>query len=80
MAGAGISLRSTWDVGPELAFGKLYTVLPQYTGNKRTAVYALYPTRNFLPAKVRVFIEFLAELYGPKPYWDQGVLEGRRHI
>lgn len=78
LAGSGIALRSTWDVGPELASGKLQLLLPQYTGNKRAAVYALYPTRNFLPAKVRVFIEFLAELYGPKPYWDQGLLESGR--
>lgn len=75
LAGSGIALRSTWDVGPELAVGKLKVLLPQYTGNKRAAVYALYPTRNFLPAKVRVFIEFLAELYGPKPYWDLGLVE-----
>jgi len=74
LAGSGIALRSTWDVGPELASGKLQVLLPQYGGNKRAAIYALYPTRNFLPAKVRVFIEFLAELYGPKPYWEQGLV------
>jgi hypothetical protein len=26
-----------------------------------------------MPAKVNVFIEFLAELYGPEPYWDKGL-------
>ena len=26
-----------------------------------------------MPAKVNVFIEFLAELYGPQPYWDKGL-------
>ena len=24
-----------------------------------------------MPAKVNVLIEFLAELYGPEPYWDK---------
>jgi hypothetical protein len=24
-----------------------------------------------MPARVNVFIEFLAELYGPEPYWDK---------
>jgi uncharacterized protein (DUF2164 family) len=24
-----------------------------------------------LPAKTRVFIDFLAESFGPEPYWDQ---------
>jgi len=75
LSGAGIALRSTWDVGRELVSGKLDVVLPQYTGSRRDAVFAVYPTRKFLPAKVRVFIEFLVELYGPKPYWDQGLLE-----
>lgn len=74
LTGSGIALRSTWDVGPELASGKLKILLPQYTGNKRAAIYALYPTRNFLPAKVRVFIEFLAQLYGANPYWDRGLI------
>lgn len=72
---AGIALRSTWDVGRELANEQLQVVLPQYTGNRQDAVYAIYPTRNFLPAKVRVFIEFLVELFGPNPYWDHGLLE-----
>ncbi|MBL4727635.1 MAG: LysR family transcriptional regulator [Rhizobiaceae bacterium] len=74
ITGSGIALRSTWDVGPELASGKLKILLSQYTGNKHAAVYALYPTRSFLPAKVRAFIEFLAELYGPNPYWDRGLV------
>jgi len=26
-----------------------------------------------LPAKTRVFIDFLAESFGPEPYWDQPV-------
>lgn len=73
LAGSGIALRSTWDVGPELASGKLQIVLPQYGGSKYAAIYALYPTRSFLPAKVRVFIEYLSNLYGATPYWDRGV-------
>jgi DNA-binding transcriptional LysR family regulator len=70
IAGAGIALRSTWDIGPELRSGKLIQVLPQWEGSKHLAVSALYPSRQFLPAKVRVFIDFLADLYGPVPYWE----------
>ncbi len=29
------------------------------------------PSREFMPAKVNVLIEFLAELYGSEPYWDK---------
>ena len=73
LSGMGIALRSTWDVGHELDHGKLVRVLPEYSSSKRLGIYALYPSRNFLPAKVRLFIDYLAELFGPTPYWDKGV-------
>jgi DNA-binding transcriptional LysR family regulator len=37
------------------------------------AVHAVYPSRRHLAHKVRVFIDFLAERYGPAPYWDEGL-------
>ncbi|AYG65296.1 MULTISPECIES: LysR family transcriptional regulator [unclassified Rhizobium] len=71
IAGLGIALRSTWDVGPELRSGRLVQVLPAYEGSHNVTLSAVYPSRQFLPAKVRVFIDFLAELYGPVPYWER---------
>lgn len=73
LAGLGIALRSTWDVGSELKSGQLLPVLPTYRGGQRVAIYAVYPSRRHLPQKTRVFIDFLAELYGPVPSWDQGL-------
>jgi DNA-binding transcriptional LysR family regulator len=73
LAGLGLGLRSTWDIGPELKSGALKAVLPQYRGSSNVAIYAVYPCREFMPAKVNVFIEYLAELYGPEPYWDKGL-------
>ena len=73
LAGVGVALRSTWDIGPELREGKLKIVLPQYRASKDVGLHAVYPSRRFLPAKVRVFIDFLAGLYGPSPYWDAGL-------
>ncbi len=73
LTGLGLGLRSTWDIGPELKSGALKVVLPQYRGSSNVAIYAVYPCREFMPAKVNVFIEFLAELYGPEPYWDKGL-------
>ncbi|MEL7430063.1 MAG: LysR family transcriptional regulator [Pseudomonadota bacterium] len=69
----GIALRSTWDIGAELKAGKLQRVLPAYSSSKGLGIYAVYPSRTFLPAKVRVFIDYLAELFGPSPYWDTGL-------
>lgn len=71
IAGLGIALRSTWDIGSELRAGRLVQVLPTYEGSRNVALSAVYPSRQFLPAKVRLFIDYLAELYGPVPYWEK---------
>lgn len=73
LAGLGIALRSTWDVGPDLKAGRLVHVLPEWTGGRRIAVHAVYPSRRHLEQKVRVFIAHLTELYAPSPYWDEGL-------
>lgn len=71
ISGLGIALRSTWDIGAELKSGTLVQVLPAYESSKSVALSAVYPSRSFLPAKVRLFIDYLADLYGPIPFWDQ---------
>ncbi|PJR16767.1 LysR family transcriptional regulator [Sinorhizobium meliloti] len=68
---AGIALRSTWDIGRELREGRLVQVLPQWEGSHKLTLSAVYPSRQFLPAKVRQFVDYLAALYGPVPYWEQ---------
>ncbi|MGV6872685.1 LysR family transcriptional regulator [Pseudochelatococcus sp. B33] len=73
IAGMGIALRSTWDVGPELRDGRLRTVLPGYGASRRVAVHAVYPSRRHMEQKVRVFVDYLAEIFGPTPYWDEGL-------
>lgn len=74
LAGLGIAFRSTWDVGPELAKGSLKLVLPHYRGTSNVGVYAIYPSRQYLPTKVRVFLDFLTSLYGGStPYWEAGL-------
>lgn len=71
IAGLGIALRSTWDIFEELRDGRLVPVLPSISGSRHVAVYAVYASRHFLPTKIRVFLDFLAELYGPRPYWEE---------
>lgn len=74
IAGMGIALRSTWDIGPELHSNKLSIVLPRYRASHRVAIYAVYPSRRHLPQRTRVFIDFLLELYGSVPSWDRGLV------
>jgi DNA-binding transcriptional LysR family regulator len=73
LAGLGIGLRSTWDISDELKNGDLQIVLPEYRGSSAVGIYAVYPCRDFMPAKVNAFIEFLADLFGNEPYWDKGL-------
>lgn len=71
LAGLGVALKSTWDVRPQLEDGSLVPLFPGYTFDTDVAIYAVYPHRRFLPAKTRAFIEFLADSFGPEPYWDR---------
>jgi DNA-binding transcriptional LysR family regulator len=73
LAGLGVALKSTWDVHRHLQDGSLVQLLPGYSFHTDVAIYALYPHRRFLPAKTRVFIDFLAASFGPEPYWDSGL-------
>jgi DNA-binding transcriptional LysR family regulator len=70
-AGVGISLLSSWDVGPALMKGDLRIVLPEWRGVSSDAIWAVYPSRDFMPSKVNVFIDYLTELYGLQPYWSK---------
>ncbi|MNL25796.1 HTH-type transcriptional regulator DmlR [compost metagenome] len=71
LAGAGIALRSTWDVGEELRDGRLQRVLPQYAGASDVAIFALTAGRARAENRVRAFIDFLSGLYGDVPEWDK---------
>lgn len=70
IAGMGIALRSTWDIGTELREGSLVQVLPAFEGSHNVTLSAVYPSRQFLPGKVRGFIDHLSGVYGPTPYWE----------
>jgi len=71
LAGIGVALRSTWDVGDELRDGRLRVVLPQYAGSSDVAIFALTAGRARAETRVRAFIDFLSGLYGDVPKWDK---------
>ncbi|TAN55800.1 MAG: LysR family transcriptional regulator [Betaproteobacteria bacterium] len=71
VAGLGVALKSTWDVRRDLEDGSLELLFPAYTFGGDVGIYAVYPHRRYLPAKTRVFIDFLADSFGPEPYWDR---------
>lgn len=69
--GFGIAVKSTWDVGPNLRDGSLVPVLADYPLAEPSAIWAVYPSRAFVPLKLRAFIDFVAEHFGDPPYWDR---------
>jgi len=70
LAGAGIALRSTWDVGGELASGVLRRILPDWQGATDVGIYAVHARATPLPAAVRAYVVHLGELYAPPP-WER---------
>jgi len=62
LAGHGILLRSLWDIAPELRTGRLVQVLPDWYGSPAD-IYAVYPPRLQLSAKVRAFLDFLTDRF-----------------
>ncbi len=58
--GAGIVLEPDFLVGDQLRAGRLTALLPGYAAPP-APIYAVYPTRKHLSAKVRLFVEHLAE-------------------
>ena len=71
IAGMGIALRSTWDIGTELRSGTLQVVLPEHPGATDVSIFAVHPVTNFVPAGVRAFIDHLRTIYGAVPSWDR---------
>ena len=67
IAGMGLALLPNWLVAEELQAGTLINVFPNYevtaTGFN-TAAWLVYPSRAYVPLKVRVFIDFL-KTYAP---------------
>jgi DNA-binding transcriptional LysR family regulator len=60
--GIGIALEPDFIVAADLAAGRLVRILKDYAPTP-TGIYAVYPSRRHLSAKVRAFVDFLAERF-----------------
>lgn len=70
LAGQGLALKSLWEIVDDLNEGRLLPVLTDFPPPSH-AIYAMYPHSQHVPPRVRAFIDFLAEIYGPKPAWEK---------
>jgi DNA-binding transcriptional LysR family regulator len=57
--GHGILMRAEWDIERYLKNGRLIQVLPQFQ-TPDADIYAVYPQRHQLAARVRAFVDFVA--------------------
>jgi DNA-binding transcriptional LysR family regulator len=70
LAGEGIILEPTFIVGDDLAKGDLVPLLPGWEIPQASAM-AVYPSRRYVSAKVRTFVEFLQNAFAGEPPWDK---------
>lgn len=70
LAGLGIYMAPTFFCGEALRDGRLVTLLDDFEADPLT-VHALYPHRRHLSARVRRFVDYMADWFGPEPYWDK---------
>jgi DNA-binding transcriptional LysR family regulator len=67
--GLGPALLADWLVNDDIQQGKLVDVFTGYEATASdfdTAAWIMYPSRNYLPLKVRLFIDYLKRVYASK--------------
>lgn len=67
--GLGIAHLPTFIVGGDLQAGTLITLLDEFVP-QTLSLNAVYPHARHLSPKVRAFVDFLSQRFGPRPYWD----------
>lgn len=73
VGGQGLIYEPTFLVADALRAGALVPVLLDHPPKALDGVFAAYPGTRRPPAKVRAFVDFLVERFGPEPAWERGV-------
>jgi DNA-binding transcriptional LysR family regulator len=68
LAGIGITRQPTFMLNEYIQNGKLVPLMPEYSAVE-LGIYAVYPSRTYLPAKVRATIDFLVRVF-EEVKWD----------
>ena len=68
--GLGITLQPSFIVASAIEAGWLQPILTDYP-MPELGIHALLPSNRYVPHRVRVLIDYLAERIGSKPYWEQ---------
>ena len=62
VSGLGFTILPDFIAAPDLASGKLVSLLDDRI-QSGSGIFAVYPHRRYLPAKVRVFVDFLVQWF-----------------
>jgi DNA-binding transcriptional LysR family regulator len=77
VAGMGIVLEPDFILAPEVRSGRLVPLLPGYAPPS-SSIAAVYPSRRHLSAKVRSFVDFLAQRCAGGQEWTLGAVVSTR--
>ena len=61
-AGLGVAIIPDFIAGQSIQSGDLVTLLEDYIAKDR-GIYAIYPHRRYLPARIRVFVDYLVHWF-----------------
>ncbi|TWC68324.1 LysR family transcriptional regulator [Herbaspirillum sp. SJZ099] len=61
LAGLGIGRLGMFHVGPDIQAGRLVEILKEYNPGDIEDIHAIYNSQRYMPARVRLFIDFLIE-------------------
>jgi DNA-binding transcriptional LysR family regulator len=70
ISGLGIALKATWDIARAIKTGRLKVLLEEYPVASESSVWAIYPSRRNVPAKVTAFVAFMKQHFASQPHWD----------
>jgi LysR family transcriptional regulator for bpeEF and oprC len=71
LAGLGIIQMTDYLVHKHVETGRMVQILPDWTSDP-LPIHVVYPQNRHLSAKVRVFVEWIAELFAANPYMHMG--------
>ena len=72
IAGAGLVYLPSFVVAEAIARNELEVILPGFE-REPIAMHAVFPASQHVPARVRLFIDFLVEEFGENPRWDRRI-------
>lgn len=73
LSGLGIVCVPSFILGMDVKQDKLVQIMTDYEPQPERNIYALFPHNRYMSAKVRLFVDFIAERFAGTPCWEVGV-------